>query len=96
MLYDVELAKKLKNPELADDLDALEPELTIVNSLQALRTEYGLTQTELSEISGVSQGDISKIERGLLSPTIKSLKKLAKALKVRVKVEFVPIGPPRP
>jgi transcriptional regulator with XRE-family HTH domain len=94
MIYDVEMAQKLKHPELVEDKMSLEPELTIVQAIQEFRMDSGITQIELSEVSGVSQGDISKIERGLLSPTIKTLKKLAKAFNKRIVLEFVPMGQP--
>ncbi|MDR1640921.1 MAG: helix-turn-helix transcriptional regulator [Clostridiales bacterium] len=94
MIYDVEMAQKLKHPELVEDKMSLEPELTIVQAIQEFRMDSGITQIELSEVSGVSQGDISKIERGLLSPTIKTLKKLAKAFNKRIILEFVPASQP--
>lgn len=36
------------------------------------RRERGLTQTILSEMSGVSQGQISKIEAGVITPDAKN------------------------
>jgi len=39
-----------------------------------------ITQTELSKMSHIDQGDISKIERGNGNPTIAKINKLFKAL----------------
>ena len=48
--------------------------------LATTREGQGLTQTELSKLSHVDQGDISKIEKGLGNPTIAKINKLFKAL----------------
>ena len=44
------------------------------------REEMNITQTELSKMSHIDQGDISKIERGTGNPTIAKINKLFKAL----------------
>ena len=44
------------------------------------REEMNITQTELSKMSHIDQGDISKIERGAGNPTIAKINKLFKAL----------------
>jgi len=41
-----------------------------------------LYQVELADIVGVSTGYIGSIEQGIRSPSLKTLKKVAKALKV--------------
>lgn len=44
------------------------------------RIEVGLTQAELSELSRISQGDISKIENGHLDARWSTVKRLSDAL----------------
>lgn len=44
------------------------------------REEMNITQTELSRMSHIDQGDISKIERGAGNPTLAKISKLFKAL----------------
>lgn len=44
------------------------------------REELNVTQSELSKLSHIDQGDISKIERGTGNPTIAKINKLFKAL----------------
>jgi len=44
------------------------------------RQARGLTQRQLSEITGVTQADISRIERGAGNPTEATLQRLAEAL----------------
>ena len=50
--------------------------------LEEYRTRRGMNQRELSDASGVPQPMISDIENGnVLNPTIKTLSKLARALR---------------
>jgi transcriptional regulator with XRE-family HTH domain len=48
--------------------------------IKAARTEKGLTLKEVELLSGVSMTHTSQIERGMTSPTIGALEKLARAL----------------
>lgn len=48
--------------------------------LAKTREENNVTQVELSKMTHVDQGDISKIERGLGNPTVAKISKLFKAL----------------
>ncbi len=49
------------------------------------REGRNLYQVELADIAGVSTGYIGSIEQGVRSPSLKVLKKIAKALKVSPK-----------
>jgi ribosome-binding protein aMBF1 (putative translation factor) len=48
------------------------------------RVARGLTQRQLSDLSGVPQADISRIERGGGNPTEATLQRLARALERRL------------
>jgi transcriptional regulator with XRE-family HTH domain len=53
--------------------------------LKALRQRRGLTQDQLAQIAGYSKGYISLLESGARkNPSLPTLKRLAKALKVKV------------
>ncbi|MCS6306001.1 MAG: helix-turn-helix transcriptional regulator [Nitrospira sp.] len=52
--------------------------------LRQLREERGLTQNKLSKRSGVSHGYLARLEIGMHDPSLRTLAKLAKALKVTV------------
>lgn len=60
-----------------------------VISLRETRKIQNLTQKRLSQISGVDQGDISKLENGSKNPSIKMLMKLAKGLNMRVSIRLI-------
>ena len=48
--------------------------------LEETRESLNIKQTQLAELSGIDQGDISRIEVGKGNPTIKKLEKLFKAM----------------
>lgn len=52
----------------------------------------GITQKELSERSGIAQGDISKIETGNANPSLNTLKRLAEGMNMKLKIEFLPLS----
>jgi len=89
--YDKYVADKLKNPEFKAEYDALEPEFAIVHAMIEARNSSGLTQQQLSERTGIAQGDISKIENGNANPSLRTLKRLAEAMGMKLKLEFEPI-----
>ncbi len=58
--------------------------------LITLREQHGLTQAELAERCGIDQGDISRIERGVLAPTTPTLLRLAEGLNARITLDLLP------
>ena len=51
------------------------------------REKKNITQTELSRLSHIDQGDISRIERGVGNPTLKKIEKLFNALGVSLDIK---------
>lgn len=83
------LNEQLKDPEIKAEYDALEPEFTIMQAMIDARNSKGLTQKELSLRSGIAQGDISKMENGNANPSVKTLQRLAAAMNMSLKIEFI-------
>ena len=79
----------LKNPSVKKEYDALGPEYDIIQAMIDARKDQNLTQKELSEKTGITQADISRIENGTRNPSLEMLKRLAKGLGMQLKVEFV-------
>ena len=52
------------------------------------RDKKGITQMELSKLSHIDQGDISKLEKGIGNPTIAKIDKLLKALDCDIKIDI--------
>ena len=60
----------------------------IGKNLNALRKERGLSQSQLADKIDISTEFISRVERGASAPSLKSLKKIADALEVKMGVFF--------
>jgi len=86
------LNEQLKDPKFRAEWDALEPEFSIIQAMINARKTSGITQQQLSERSGIAQGDISKIETGNANPSLNTLKKLASGMNMILKIEFVPVS----
>ena len=87
--FDSYLQDKLKNPEFKAEYDALEPEFSIMQAIIDARKESGMTQKELAEKTGITQADISRLEKGNANPSLRTLQRLAAGMNMRVKLEFV-------
>ena len=63
----------------------------ILPTLRELRERAVITQAELAKLAGVTAATISDLETGKRKPRPSTVRKLAKALKVRpVEIEFDP------
>ncbi len=83
--------EQLKDPVFKEKYEALEPEFTVMQAMIDARKERGMTQKELAEVTGISQADISRLERGTGNPSIKTLQRVAQALQMALRIEFVPL-----
>lgn len=61
--------------------------IEIGNRIAEIRKQRGLTQAELSEITGLQQVNISKIENGKYNVSIDILNRVCRALEVEIKIE---------
>jgi len=57
---------------------------TLVKRLRHLRAERGLSQVALAERAGIARSYLARLELGQQDPTLGTVEKLAKALRVRV------------
>lgn len=80
----------MKDPEFKKEYESLQPEMDITRAILDARIQAGLTQIQLSEKSGISQADISRLERGTRNPSLSLLKRLADAMDATLRIEFVP------
>ena len=84
------LKEQLEDQEFKKEYEALQPEHAIIQAIIDARRQSGLTQKELSERTGIAQGDISKLERGNANPSIRTLQRLADGMGMILKLEFLP------
>ncbi len=78
------------NEKFREEFEALAPEYEITKMLIESRKSRNLTQKQLAEMTGINQADISKIEHGTANPSVKTLMRLAAAMNMRLKIEFIP------
>ncbi len=88
--FDDFLQEQLQDPEFRREYEALQPERAVIQAIIDARQRAGLTQKELSERTGIAQGDISKLENGNANPSIRTLQRLASGMGMTLKVEFLP------
>lgn len=80
----------MQDPEFKKEYEAIQPEMDITRAILDARIQAGLTQSQLSERSGISQADISRLENGTRNPSLALLKRLAEAMDSTLRIEFVP------
>lgn len=83
-------AEQMKNSEFKKEYDSIQPELDIIRAIVDARISQNMTQKQLSEVTGINQADISKLENGTRNPSIALLKRLADGLGMTLKIEFIP------
>lgn len=89
------LNEQLQDPEFKKEYDALEVEYSVKQAIINARTTVNISQQELSKRTGIAQSDISKIENGNANPSIKTLRRLAAGLGMKLKISFEPIAASR-
>ena len=67
--------------------------MTIGERIREARTAKGLTQEQLADVTGIHQTNISKLESGTANPSLRTLKRLAAGMGMKLKLEFVPAQP---
>ena len=84
--------KCLEDSNFKKEYDDLEHEYDIINAMIKARKEKGLTQKQLSELTGISQADNSRIENGTRNHSLEMIKRLATGMGMRLKLEFIPVS----
>jgi len=64
--------------------------LPLHKQIIAIRKFYGMSQLVLAKMSGTTQKAISDIENEKVSPTIRTLEKIAKALRCDLSIHVIP------
>lgn len=62
--------------------------IMVGEAVYAARARKGISQKELSRITGIDQSDISKIEKGYSNPSIDTLNRIAFALDAKLIVSI--------
>ena len=80
--------KLLLNPKVKKGLPYMEVEYQILKKLIDIRLKKNISQKDLAKRLNTKQPAISRLEQGLINPTIYSLTKVASALGKRLVINF--------
>ncbi len=83
------IAKNMADPAFAAAYAEADAEFAVIEAMIRARAEAGLTQEALAERMGTTQSAVARLEGGRVSPTVETLRKYAKAVGKRLKVEMV-------
>jgi DNA-binding XRE family transcriptional regulator len=85
-IREVEQKAKTDGPEALARWDAFNAHYAMAREVRELRKQHKLTQKQLAAVSGINQGEISRIERGQTNPTATTLAALLAPLGARLGV----------
>lgn len=78
-----------RDPELAKRVQVEFDRLQLARRVRALREARKLSQGQLAELAGTKQPAIARLESGKVVPRLDLLQKIARALGMRLNVNFV-------
>ena len=78
----------LQDPEVREAYDARAVERALAYAVMQQRLDQKVTQKDMAGKMRVPQGNVSRLESGVLSPTIATLQKAAQALNVPLEIRF--------
>ncbi|SRR3989344_39455 len=82
-----------KNPKLKNELTRAGVAIDVSMQIYELRKSRDMTQAELAKLTGVKQSNIARLERADYEGySLKTLNKVARALKTRLKIYLQPIN----
>jgi len=92
VIREIEDEAAAEGPGAVAELEAFRTHYQVARELIALRRAHDLSQDKLSELSGVGQSEISRIESGRANPTLATLTALSTSLDADL--HLVPRGTP--
>ena len=84
------LNERMADPAFRAEWDAQEPERQIMRAMLDGREAKAMTQKDLAEATGITQADISRLENGTANPSLRTLKRLADGMGMKLSIEFAP------
>jgi DNA-binding XRE family transcriptional regulator len=87
--YEKYLGEQMQDEAFREEWEALQPEHEVNLMLIKARQDHNLTQKQLAEICGIRQSNLSRIETGAESPSVRTLCKIARGLGKRLQIQFV-------
>ncbi|WP_225846143.1 helix-turn-helix domain-containing protein [Streptomyces sp. HPF1205] len=88
-LADARRARRM-TPEIAEEYAAARLRFELGEAVRKRRLELHLSQSALGTRAGLTQSAVARFEAGGTVPTIPVLERLARALELELRVQFVP------
>ena len=82
--------EQMEDRGFKEEWDRFQPEFQVMRAIAAARIDRDISQKELAELTGIDQSEISRIENGERNPSVRILKRIADAMDMDLKIEFVP------
>jgi ribosome-binding protein aMBF1 (putative translation factor) len=79
-----------RGPEALARYERTRTSIMVGSAVRAARRRAGVSQSELAELAGMSQPSIARLERGVVSPTVITLDRIARALGADLVLDFEP------
>jgi ribosome-binding protein aMBF1 (putative translation factor) len=76
-----------KYPDLAADLDEARADVAVAIQIAFAREHRQLTQRQLAERANFKVSAIGRLEQGTISPTVQTIRRIARALNARFMIE---------
>ena len=86
--FEDHLKEQLKDPEFKKAWDEIELESSIAESIIGKRIKKNMSQRDVAKKINSTQAVISRIETMEANPSIKTLKRIAKALDAKVEIKI--------
>ncbi|OIQ59943.1 helix-turn-helix domain-containing protein [Neomoorella thermoacetica] len=80
--------KLMEEPAFHQAYDDLEPEYQLIKSIIEQRKLKGISQAELARKAGTRQSAIARLESGTYNPSLRFLKKVARALDAKIEIKL--------
>ena len=77
----------MNSPALVEHQKAVKD--NVIEQFIAKRKERGMTQSDVSTVTGIQRPNISRLESGYYNPTLDMLVRLADSIDCNVKITFV-------
>ena len=93
--HDAFLKKASKRKGFKKAYENLKEEYALTREMLAARSKFGLTQEAVAELMGTTKSAVSRLEAvGKHAPSLKTLKKYAKAVGCRLEIKLIPNARP--
>jgi transcriptional regulator with XRE-family HTH domain len=80
----------MKQSKYSKAHEALEEEFVLASAVIDARNRAGLTQKALAKKMGTTQPVVARLESGRVRPSLRTLERLARATRSRLRIHFEP------